>query len=93
MLPSNSNLSVQKTAGYNSKLLISNTDMKTGSNRNTNNIEVHHQVYTKSRSLVTLLGSRTRTTQRESHAILEMHAVKSIEKSIKVNKRDYTTYK
>ena len=36
MVPSNLNLSIGKTKGYNSKILVSNTDMKIGSNRDTN---------------------------------------------------------
>ena len=35
MLPSNLNLSIEKTPLYNNKTLISNTDMKTRSHRNT----------------------------------------------------------
>ena len=33
MLPSNLNLSIGKTKGYNNNILVSNTDMKIGSNR------------------------------------------------------------
>ena len=33
MLPSNLNLNIGKTKGYNNKILVSNTDMKIGSNR------------------------------------------------------------
>ena len=36
MLPSNLNLSIRKTKGYNSKILVSNTDMKIVSNRDIN---------------------------------------------------------
>ena len=36
MLPSNLNLSIGKTKGYNSKILVSNTGMKIGSNRDIN---------------------------------------------------------
>ena len=36
MLPSNLNLSIGKTKGYNNKILVSNTDMKIGSNRDMN---------------------------------------------------------
>ena len=36
MLPSNLNLSIGKTKGYNNKILGSNTDMKIGSNRDIN---------------------------------------------------------
>ena len=36
MLPSNLNLSIGKTKGYNNKILVSNTDMKIVSNRNIN---------------------------------------------------------
>ena len=36
MLPSNLNLSIRKTKGHNNKFLVSNTDMKTGSNRDIN---------------------------------------------------------
>ena len=36
MLPSDLNLNIGKTKGYNNKILVSNTDMKIGSNRDTN---------------------------------------------------------
>ena len=36
MLPSNLNLSIGKKEGYNNKILVSNTDMKIGSNRDIN---------------------------------------------------------
>ena len=36
MLPSNLNLNIGKTKGYNNKILVSNTDMKIGSNRDIN---------------------------------------------------------
>ena len=36
MLPSNLNLNIGKTKGYNNKVLVSNTDMKIGSNRDIN---------------------------------------------------------
>ena len=36
MLPSNLNLSIGKKKGYNYKILVSNTDMKIGSNRDLN---------------------------------------------------------
>ena len=36
MLPSNLNSSIRKTKGYNSKILVSNTDMKIVSNRDIN---------------------------------------------------------
>ena len=36
MLPSNLNLSIGKTKGYNNKILVSNTDMKIGSDRDIN---------------------------------------------------------
>ena len=36
MLPSNLNLNIGKMAGYNNKILISNTDMKIGSNKDIN---------------------------------------------------------
>ena len=36
MLPSNLNLSIGKTKTYNNKILVSNTDMKIGSNRDIN---------------------------------------------------------
>ena len=36
MLPSNLNLATGKTKGYNNKILVSNTDMKIGSNRDIN---------------------------------------------------------
>ena len=36
MLPSNLNLNIGKTKGYNNKILVSNTGMKIGSNRDMN---------------------------------------------------------
>ena len=36
MLPSDLNLSMGKTKGYKNKILVSNTDMKIGSNRDIN---------------------------------------------------------
>ena len=36
MLPSDLNLNIGKTKGYNNKILVSNTDMETGSNRDIN---------------------------------------------------------
>ena len=36
MLPSNLNLSIGKTKGYNSQILVSNTEMKIGPNRDIN---------------------------------------------------------
>ena len=36
MLPSNLNLNIGKTKGYNNKILVSNTDMKIDSNRHIN---------------------------------------------------------
>ena len=38
MLPSNLNLNIGKTKGYNNKILASNTDMKIGSNRDINEV-------------------------------------------------------
>ena len=37
MLPSNLNLSIGNIKGYNKKILVSNTDMKIGSNKDINN--------------------------------------------------------
>ena len=36
MIPSNLNLYIGKTKGYNKKILVTNTDMKIGSNRDMN---------------------------------------------------------
>ena len=36
MLPSDLNLNIEKTKGYNNKILVSNKDMKIGSNRDIN---------------------------------------------------------
>ena len=36
MLPSDLNLNIEKTKGYNNKILVSNTDMKIGSDRDIN---------------------------------------------------------
>ena len=42
MLPSNLNLNIGKKKGYNNKILVSNTDMKIGSNRDMN--KDHHKL-------------------------------------------------
>ena len=36
VLPSNLNLNIEKTKRYNNKILVNDTDMKTGSNRDIN---------------------------------------------------------
>ena len=36
MLPSDLNLNIEKTKGYNNKILVSNTSMKNGSNKDIN---------------------------------------------------------
>ena len=36
MLPSNLNLNIERTKGYDNKILVSSTDMKIGSNRDIN---------------------------------------------------------
>lgn len=41
MLPSNSNLGIRKTVGYNNKILISNIVMKIALNRNVNKAEFY----------------------------------------------------
>ena len=46
-VPGNLNLNIKKTVEYNNEILISNTDMKTGSNRNKNKAEVYHKKSTK----------------------------------------------
>ena len=38
ILPSDLNLNIEKTNGYSNKILVSNTDMKIGSNRDINKI-------------------------------------------------------
>ena len=43
MVPSNLNLNIGKTAGYNNKILISSIEIKIGSNKNINKVEVYHQ--------------------------------------------------
>ena len=43
MLPSNIDLNVRKTAGYNNKILISNRNMKNRLNGNMSKAEVYHQ--------------------------------------------------
>ena len=47
MVPSNLNLSIGKIKGYNSKILVSNTDMKIGSNRDTNRDHKKEQMFLK----------------------------------------------
>ena len=43
MLRSNLRLNIGKAVGYNNKILIRNTDMKTGSNKDINKDVVYHQ--------------------------------------------------
>ena len=41
MLPSNLNLNIGKTKGYNNKILVRNTDMETGLSRNINKDDIN----------------------------------------------------
>ena len=71
LLPNNLNLNIGKASGYNNKTLISNIDMKIGSNRNINKAEIFHQ------------KSQSPATQSKAHAAPEMHLMKSSDKPIK----------
>ena len=75
MRPSNLNLSIGKTVGYNNKILISNTDMKIGFNKDINK---DHK-----KSSVTRLGSERE--EGAAHGAPKMHLIRSTDKP---NKRD-----
>ena len=47
ILPSNLNLTIGKTNGYNNQVLVSNTNMKIGSNGDINRIIENYQMYLK----------------------------------------------
>ena len=76
MLSSNLNLNIEKTVGYNNKILISNTDMKIYPNKDINKAAVHHK---KSSVPPTKFGR----TEGAARAAPEMHLVKSTDKPIK----------
>ena len=69
MLPSNLNLRIGKTAGYNNKILIRNKDMKSGSNRNASKAKAKF---------------RSPMSTSEAFAITKMPEMKSSNKPIKV---------
>ena len=74
MLPSNVNLSIENTAGYNNKTLISNTNTKISSNKNVSKTEICYKKFNKSRLPGTLV---------EAHAASQMDSMKTLDKSIK----------
>ena len=78
MLPSNLNLNIKKTVEYKNKILIRNTGMKIGSNKDRYKAEVSHQ---KSWSHTAL--SKFGNVQGRALAASEMYSKKSSGKSIK----------
>ena len=75
MLPSNLSLNIGKTVGYNNKIIISNTDMKIGSNKDINEALVYHK-----KSPVN--PPESGRTESAAHAIPKIYLVKSTDKSI-----------
>ena len=73
MLPSILNLSIGKTVGYNDKILICNTDMKIGSNKDIN--KVHKKSSVTSPGLDRVEGA--------AHAAHKINLMKSTYKPIK----------
>ena len=71
MLPSNLNLNIGKTKGYNNKILASNTDIKIGSNRHIN--KDHKK----------LPPPDTSKAEGVVHAPPKMHLMKSTDKPVK----------
>ena len=71
MLPSKLNLNIGKTKGYNNKILVSNTDMKIGSNRDIN------KDYKK------LSPPEPSKAAGVAHAAPKIHLMKSTDKSVK----------
>ena len=72
MLPSNLNLNIGKTAGYSNKILVSNTDVKIGSNKNINKYHKKSSVTTQgpdraegAAHAASLQSSRRRQTTKE----------------------------
>ena len=78
MLPSNWNLNIQKTAGYKTNILMRNTGIQIGSNKDRYKAEVYHQ---KSWSPAAL--SKFGRAQGRAHAASEMYLMKSSDKPIK----------
>ena len=76
MLRSNLRLNIGKAVGYNNKILIRNTDMKTGSNKDINKDVVCHQ---KSSGTPPEYGR----TECAAHAGPKMYLMKGTDKSIK----------
>ena len=71
MLPSNLNLNIGKTKGYNNKILVSNTGMKIGSNRDIN--KDHKK----------LTPPELSKAEDVAHAASKMHLMKSMDKPVK----------
>ena len=71
MLPSNLNLNIGKTKGYNNKILVSNTGMKYGSNRDIN--KDHKK----------LTPPEPGKAEGVAHATSKMHLMKSMDKPVK----------
>ena len=74
IIPSNLNLTIGKTSGYDNKTLINNIDLKIGSNTNTNKAKVSHQKSTRSWSP---------SIPPAAHATPEMQSMKTLDKSLK----------
>ena len=70
MLPSDLNLNIGKTKGYNNKILVSNTGMKIGSNRDINK---DHKKLTPPESS---------KAEGVAHAASKMHLMKSMDKPV-----------
>lgn len=86
MLPSNLNLNIEKTVEYKNKILIRNTGMKIGSNKDWYKAEVSHQ---KSWSHTAL--SKFGKVQGRALAASEMYSKKSSGKSVKETDNQHIT--
>ena len=73
MLPSNFNVNIGKTKGYNNKILVSNTDMKIGSTRDINK---NHKKLTP---------PEPGKAESVAHAAPKIHLMKSTDKPVKDN--------
>ena len=76
MLPSNLNLNIRKTVGYDNKILVSNTDMKISLNKDINKAVVYYK-----KSPVT--PTESNNAEGAAHSATKMYLVKSTDNPIK----------
>ena len=73
MLPSNLNLNIGKTVGYNNKILVTKIDMKIGPNKDINKAVVYHKK-------LPVTTTRSGGAVGAAHAAPKIHLVKSTDK-------------